>query len=126
MLRPIIEYCNVVYHVFITNEQSESLERFQKMALKVIFGFGVSYPDLLLRSGIDRLDNRRIIAFEKFTRNLVKNERYSSEWFPLKPSLRDFRSNKKYEELHARTDRLYNSPLYKMRRLLNQEETEES
>ena len=81
MLRPLLEYCHVIYHALITEEQSNVIERQQKRALKVIYGFDKDYGDLCSLSGLTTLQERRTIAFEKFANNLVLNERYSS-WFP--------------------------------------------
>ena len=60
-------------------------------------------------------------AFKKFTLQLIKNERYT-DWFPLREQVNhNLRTKNPYKELHAKTKRLYDSPLFTMRRLLNQE-----
>ena len=64
----------------------------------------------------------REAAFLKFAKTLASSERYGNMWFPLKDQTRTLRNNIRYEEFYARTERLYNSPVYRMRRLLNQEE----
>ena len=56
--------------------------------------------------------------FEKFTRKTSENPKYV-EWFPLKDNPRDIRKLRPYLEERATTDRLYRSPIYAMRRLLN-------
>ena len=40
-LRPILEFCSVVYHSMISKEQSEALERLQHWVLRAIYGFEV-------------------------------------------------------------------------------------
>ena len=119
MLRPIVEFCSVVYHNMLTSEQNLNLERLQKMALKIIFGFNITYELLLEKAGVKTLEERRKDAFKKFTLSLQKNNKYC-EWFP-KSETRNLRHTKPYQELFARTARLYKSPLFCMRRLLNEE-----
>ena len=122
MLRPVLEYCSVVYHTLITREESERIERLQRLSLKIIFGFGESYENLLGRAGITSLWDRREEAFLKFARNLSQHSRYSESWLPKKEATRSLRKEKKYEEFYARTERLFCSPLYKIRRLLNEDD----
>ena len=69
------------------------------------------------------LEERRIEAFKKFARTLASNDRYK-DWFPLKENDRRLRQDRKYEEFFARTERLYQSPLYRMRRFLNDNNNE--
>ena len=54
-----------------------------------------------------------------FADKLAKNDNYS-DLLPVNEQERFTRNRKQYKELHARTDRLYNSPLFAIRRLLNQ------
>ena len=119
MLRPVIEFCSAVYHSLLTEQQSDNLERLQKSALRIIYGFGKEYSEIIELAGIPTLKARRIIAFENFARNISRNERYN--WFPLDEGERSTRQKKKYKEMFARTDRLYKSPLYSKRRFLNSE-----
>ena len=102
-------------------DRSDKIERLQKIALKIIYGFSLTYEELLAKSGLHSLQYRRKEAFKKFAASLASSDRYGNEWFPLKNTARSLRKEKKYEEFYARTDRLYNSPLYKMRRILNEE-----
>ena len=46
MLRPLLEYCAVVYNPMLNNDQVDRLERLQRVALRVIYGFELSYSDL--------------------------------------------------------------------------------
>ena len=77
---------------------------------------------------IETLEQRRKRAFLKFSNTAVLNERYK-EWFPTIREERrnmNLRSVKTYQEFNCRTNRLYNSPLFAMRRVLNSpEEVEE-
>ena len=105
----------------LSKELSDRLERQQCMALKIIYGFGLSYEALLRKSGVQRLEERRNTACETFTQKLAQSERFNY-MFPLNEypeEMANLRTTKKYKEFHARTARLYNSPLYSMRRTLN-------
>ena len=65
MVRPVAEYCSVVYHPLITASDSHELERIQMQALKGIFGWRISYAKLLEMSELDKLSVRREEKFVK-------------------------------------------------------------
>ena len=120
MLRPIIEFCNVIYHPMLTLDQNKRIEHLQKTGLRIIYGFGYNYDELLGKAGVRSLEDRRKDAFKKYAISLTKNTRYS-HWFPLNEENGRLRNTKTYREDFARTDRLYRSPIYSMRRILNDE-----
>ena len=96
----------MVYHSLISCEQSTRLENLQKMSLRLIYGFGMKYEDLLLRACIPTLKERRESAFLKFARNLTQNSRYD-HWLPKNINTEQrLRKTKTYKEFFARTDRL--------------------
>ena len=64
------------------------------------------------------METRGIKLFEKFTKNTSENPKYR-DWFPKKTSLRETRKVRPYMEEGANTSRLYRSPIYAMRRVLN-------
>ena len=74
---------------------------------------------MLEKSGLCSLEDRRIKLFEKFTKKTAENQK-CNHWFPLKETMRDTRRPRPYLELKATTNRLYRSPIYAMRRLLNE------
>ena len=122
MLRPLIEFCSPVYHSLLSEEQSMRLEGLQKMALQIILGFGLNYCGLLDKANLKTLKERRELAFLNFAKSLVKNPRYN-KWFPLNNERNlNLRSERLYKEEHSKTTRLFNSPLFSMRRALNEEE----
>ena len=89
--------------------------------MRVIFGFEKTYEELLQLSGIGTLEERRKNAFIKLARSMSESERYR-DWFPRNArNVHNLRDPKTFIETFARTDRLYNSPLYSMRRVLNEE-----
>ena len=65
-------------------------------------------------SGLQTLEERRNISFDKFTANTAKNPKYS-HWFPTNPAERTGRNTNKYLEETATGTRLYNSPIFSMR-----------
>ena len=117
LVRPIAEYCSVVFHSMLTDKQDEELERLQSTALRYIYGYGISYRKMREDSGLMTLRQRRIDACDKFARSCAVSDRFSS-WFPTTNTRRS-RHTLPYKETYARCDRLKNSPLFYMRRRLN-------
>ena len=118
VILPCHDYCSVVYHSSLTCAQSDQLERLQSQALKSIFGYEHSYRSLLEMTGLQSLRERREARFTKFAVKAASNPRYAG-WFPRVQHSRTLRSRPPYQEFQARTSRLFNSPLYDLRRRLN-------
>ena len=96
LIRPVLEYCSTAYHTTLTAEQSEMLERLQRQLLKIIFGYDVSYAECILRSGIERLDNRRERLFANFTHKCYDSHRFGPKWFtPKQPTSYHLRAQAK-------------------------------
>ena len=117
-VRPLVEYCAVVFHSQMTDEQDELLERQQNHALKIIYGLNISAGKMRETAGLTTLRQRRIHLCDKFAEKAAASDRFKS-WFPLKRTSRATRSTDRYLETHARCDRLKNSPVFFMRRRLN-------
>ena len=118
VILPIHDYCCCVYNSSLTLNQASALERLQAQALKSIFGYEHSYRALLEMTGLDTLQTRRDKRCEKFARKCLASDRFK-HWFPLNNIARPTRGHLLYKESFARTKRLFNSPLFYMRRLLN-------
>ena len=118
ILLPIHDYCSCVYNFSLTQHQAHALERLQAQALKAIYGYEHSYRSLLQLTGLSSLKDRRDARSDKFAEKCLANPRFSG-WFKLTDQARSTRNTLRYKETHARTTRLYNSPLYAMRRRLN-------
>ena len=72
-------------------------------------------------SASDTLYDRRVKLVDSFLAKAVKNERFRGSWFKTKSFCHfNLRRELFYEEKFAKTSRLYNSPLYSMRRRLNE------
>ena len=118
VILPIHDYCSCVYNSSLTQNQASALERLQAQALKTIYRYELSYRSLLQMTGLETLQARRNRRCEKFARKSTASPRFKA-WFPLHPVERATRNPLVYHESFARTKRLYNSPIYHMRRLLN-------
>ena len=104
----------------LTDEQDELLDNLQNHALRLIYGANLSGRRMREMAGITTLRERRIDHCDKFASKCVNSERYST-WFPLNGG-RSTRGSLPYKETYARCSRLYDSPLYYMRRRLNGKE----
>ena len=118
VILPCHDYCSVVYHSSLTLAQSDQLERLQAQALKSIYGYELSYRALLQITGLKTLKGRREARCEKFAVKAAANPRYAA-WFPRQIPGRVLRERPPYQQLQAKTTRLFNSPLFDLRRRLN-------
>ena len=117
IIRPVLDYCAVIYHPMLTDEQDQMVERLQAQALKNIYGYKDSYAVMREKAGVTTHRARRIALCDSFASKAATNGRFSS-WFPTRGG-RVGRNGDIYVEKNARTDRLYNSPLFYYRRRLN-------
>ena len=117
VIRPILDYCAVVYHPMMTDEQDQIVERLQAQALKSIYGYRDSYATMREKAGVTTHRARRIEMCDKFAQKAAQNPRFEA-WFPRRTG-RSGRHGEEFQEMQARTDRLFNSPLFYYRRRLN-------
>ena len=118
MVRPVADYMMEVYHSMLTDWQDEAIERLQTHALKCIFGPRISGRKMRDLAGLTTLRQRRIEYVDKFAGKCAASDRFE-DWFPEREGGRSTRKREKYIEEFARCDRLFNSPIYYMRRRLN-------
>ena len=125
VIRPTLEYACPTYHPMLNNEMTAEIERVQKQACKIIYGFDCDYERLINNNKIETLASRREKLTLNFAEKTQKNPRFA-HWFPLRthegPELR---RNLKVEETYARTERLRRSPVHYMRRALNKKAEED-
>ena len=120
MVRPVAEFGLPAYHSLFTKTQTQLLERLQSRAMKIIFGWSVSYATALRETGTEKLEERRTNLVRNFAIKCTKNERFRS-WFPTNPdSNYNIRRREKYRLVRGRTSRYQKNPLYYMKTLLNQ------
>ena len=120
VIRPVVEYVTPAFDSMLTCGQSDQIEAIQRRALKTIFGYKTSYRQALELAGLPTLKERRSEIVLKFANKTVANPAFG-RWFPYStPMCYDIRRKKKFQEEFAATDRLYRSPLFALRRLLNE------
>ena len=117
---PIHDYCSTVYNSSLTLSQSIVLERLQAKALKAIYGYDPSYRQLMELADLTTLRARRDSRELAFARKCAASQRFA-HWFPIHQQVRETRSSQRYVEKFARCCRCYNSPIYSMRRRLNED-----
>ena len=119
VVRPVADYMMEVYHSMLSDIQDQAIERLQNHALKCIFGARISGRRMRELADITTLRQRRIEAVDKFAAKCVESDRFSS-WFPrTETGGRSRRHRDEFVEEYARCNRLYNSPLFYMRRRMN-------
>ena len=73
-MRSVLEYCAVVWHSSLTLEQSQDIERVQKVAIRTILkSFDIEYSDALEKVKLERLDKRREQLCLKFAVQCTKS-----------------------------------------------------
>ena len=106
----------------IPTTMSEKLERMQRQALRIIFGWDVNVGEIMKIKDISTLRERREQAMLNFA---LKNEHtgnFGKRWFhptphetrQVRPTTRD-----KYVVPFCRTDRQKSNPLVKLTTILN-------
>ena len=72
-IRSIVEYCCVVWHNSITEEESNHIERVQKIALRIILNEDYTdYSSALELSGLETLRQRRTQLSHNFAEKCIK------------------------------------------------------
>ena len=118
LIRSIIEYSSVTFGPMMPKYEKNRMENIQKKCLRIIYGYGLDYKELLEISELETLEKRREKALLKFAQKASANPQFI-HWFPRNTNRSSQRISKEFEEKFAKSDRLYNSPLYAMRRALN-------
>ena len=119
-MRPTLEYAVPTYHPMLSAELSDRIESIQKRASKMIFGWGSSYDQIIDSGKMVSLADRREELTKKFAVKTSKNNRFA-HWFKRKDyGDLNLRVKKPFEENFARTERMKKSPVFYMRKLLNE------
>ena len=123
VILPSVEYCSEIYHPLIPQYISAKLEQVQKRAMKLIHGWHVDYAKLIETGVVQTLEERRNQACIRFANKAVVSENFGRKWFPRNNSERTARESTRrpYLEKQARTNRMQNSPIQNMVRLLNEQ-----
>ena len=121
MVRPVLDYTAPSYHSQLTGEQSNDIERYQASAMKVVYGNTVSYRTVLEHEKIEKHSTRRKLLVEKFATKASEHDLFKTKWFPLNTNVGyNLRDPNVYLEERARTTRLQKSPIFFMRKILNE------
>lgn len=117
---PVLEIGVNVMCSMISNEDKDWLEKHQRNALRIIFGFAGTHDENQAKPGIERLEIQRRKLFEKFCGKVSMSRRFNKKWLPenLDTPI-DLRNKKKCVEFIAKTSIFFYSPEFKMRRYLN-------
>ena len=120
-VRSILEQSCQVWHSSLTLENFQDLERVQKNALRIILQEDyMSYSHALNMTGLSTLFVRRELLCLRFAKSCLKNKHMKSI-FPLNDatSLINTRFREVFKVTKSRTERLKNSAVQYMQRLLN-------
>lgn len=120
-IRSLLEQSCTVWHSGLTAENSEDLERVQKSSLKIILKEKFqSYEHALSLLDLDSLAERREILCLQFAKKCLKNEKMK-KFFPKNRKSHPMitRNEETFEVNNVHTERLKNSPIIYMQRLLN-------
>ena len=120
-VRSILEQSCQVWHSSLSLENFQDLERVQKNALRIILKDDyLSYSNALNATGLATLFERRSQLCLKFAQSCLKNDQMK-KIFPLNDVdlTMDTRFREKFKVTAARTERLKNSAVPYMQRLLN-------
>ena len=122
--RSILEQSCVVWGPSLTQENIEDLERMQKSFAKLILKQNYkNYENALIILNLEKLEDRRTKLCRKFANNGIMNNTLK-DLFPLneKKHIMNNRNQEKYKVNFANTNRLKNSSVITMQKLLNEEQ----
>ena len=120
-VRPVLEYASPVWHSGITQKQINQIESIQKRVCRIILGHQYStYSQALSKLGLEPLSDRRTSLCTKFALRKFKSGKFS-EWFQKSKSSHSMslRSGRTLEQHLCSTNRLKNSPIPYLTRLVN-------
>ena len=118
-IRSLLEQSAVVWNSSITKGEQLDIERVQKCALRIILKDKyLSYESSLKLCGLETLKARRNKLSLSFALKCVKNEA-TKNMFPVREIPANTRFSEKYIVTRSCTDRLTNSAIPFMQRLLN-------
>ena len=122
-IRSILEQSCQVWHYSLTEEDSNSLERVQKVACGIILSQEYSgYEHALRTLNLESLSKRREKLCLKFAQSCVKHPKMS-KLFPRNPPIsRNLIHREKFHVQPSRTGRLLNSAIPQLQRALNRAE----
>ena len=123
-IRSRLEYCSVVFHTMLTNEQSRMYENVQKVCLRVILASDyVDYETALKTCFLSTLFSRRENRVLQFSLRALKHPKHA-EMFPLsnkhEKNLHNLREHEKYVVNFANGEKYKSSFIPQAQRKLNE------
>ena len=119
-IRILAEHGVVLWNCSLTQHQIHTIEKIQKIALKITLGENyVSYENARNQFGLKLLSERRLDLCTKFALKLFKSK-YCSTFFTLTSSEVTTRHRKLVVESNCNTARAYKAPHNYLARLVNQ------
>ena len=116
-----MEYCSPVYHPMLTQGQEDYLERLQRHALRICFGYDRPVEEWMDHFNISTLKECRIRRCDSFIRKAAANPRFGPRWLPAREPLQvGLGTRREIRETQATSLRRFNSPLAFLRRRANQ------
>ena len=123
-VRSILEHSATVWHSSLSKENRDDLERVQKTAFRIILGERFkTYKKALQLLDLQTLDERREQLCLTFAKRASKHPKFM-HFFPLnqKSHQMNTRNFEKFKVHYAHTERLKNSAIIYMQKLLNEHE----
>ena len=121
--RSELEQSCTIWHSSLTQENSEDLERTQKTFVKLVLKQNYqNYPHGLLKLNLDTLADRREKMLLKFANNGIKFETFC-DILREREKVHNIKTRdlEQYEVDFANTERLKNSCVIQMQKILNQD-----
>ena len=120
-IRPVSEHGVAVWHSGLTKNQSNEIEKIQKVAFRIILGENyISYDAACILLNVMPLRYRRTELCTSFAIKLYKSSRSADFFLPAKRNVNLRNKNKNLViEQKCNTKRLYNAPHNYLARLIN-------
>lgn len=118
-VRSLLEQSCQIWHSSLTDQNIEDLERVQKSLLRIIEP-ELPYNQALEKTGLEHLTERRKNLCLKFAKKCVENPK-TTHMFKQTQNIGDRKRKEKFEVQFARTERLKQSSIPYMQRLLNED-----
>ena len=122
-IRSLLEQSSNVWHSGLSIQNENDLERVQKVACKLILKHNYkSYENSLIVLGIETLKERREFLSLSFAKKCLKIDQMKHLFPPNdKSHIMDTRNHEHFKVFKAHTNRLQESPIIYMQKLLNTE-----
>ena len=123
-IRSLLEQCSSLWHYSLTLENINTIERVQKSAFKIILQKQYkTYKHALNILDMETLVERRENLFKSFVLKNQQNEKLKEYFIRNDNSYKNkLRTNEKYRVTRCNTDRLKNSTILQMQKIINEME----